>query len=393
MKVISLKAKVIKDTRGDKTIEVTLKTSKGTFIASAPNGKSTGINEVPMWKKSLNGDIKTINDYFIEEINFNKFDDLKIIEDIFSSIIGGNSLIAIEFVFLKALAKQEEKEVWELINSHREKLNKFPMPVGNIMEGGLHSSSKIKPNFQEFHIIPIIASFEQAVKINKRAWENCREILKNIDKTFKGKTSDENAWITSLSDEQTIEVLKEVKDNMQDEFNRTIHIGMDIAASSFFKINKYIYKNPKSIKSKDEQIKYMQMLSKDFFYIEDPLEENDFEGFSKIKEKSANGTLIVGDDLTTTSVERIIAAKKRNSINGVIIKPNQIGSLLKVKEAVDYCKKNNIKTIFSHRSGETSENILADLAFGFGADFIKTGTCGKDRDEKLNRMIEIERSL
>ena len=135
----------------------------------------------------------------------------------------------------------------------------------------------------------------------------------------------------------------------------------------------------------------MQELAKDFFYLEDPLEENDFQGFKEIKSKAPKSGLIIGDDLTTTNIERVKAAK--SSVNDIIIKPNQIGSLIKVKEVIEYCKKNKMKIIFSHRSGETSENILADLAFGFQADFIKCGVSGKGRDEKLDRLIEIERSL
>lgn len=386
MKVKEIVARSINDTRKEKTIEISLTTDKGTFTASAPTGKSKGMYEIKSYKKSLKEDIKAVNNHFIRDINLTNFDDLKFIESSFNKRIGGNTLIAIEYAFLKALAKKNNKQVWQLINP---KAKKIPMPVGNIIGGGAHSSGK-KPDFQEFQLIPI-TSFEQAVKINKRALENAKRILKNLNVNFRGKKSDENAWQTSLENDKVIEVLKNLRDNMKDEFKVKIHLGMDIAASSFFKNGKYVYKNLKGIKNRKEQIDYMSKLAKDFFYLEDAMEENDFLGFKEIMKKSPKSGLIVGDDLVVTNLDRIKIAK--NSINAVIIKPNQIGSLIQVKEVVKYCKKNNLKIIFSHRSGETSDDILADLAFGFQADFIKTGVIGKGRDEKLNRLIEIERSL
>jgi len=126
----------------------------------------------------------------------------------------------------------------------------------------------------------------------------------------------------------------------------------------------------------------------DLLYLEDPLQEEDFRGFSEIK-----GRLIVGDDLTVTNLNRIKRAVLKKSINAVVVKPNQNGSLLEVKDVVDFCKKKEIKTIFSHRAGETMDSALADYAFGFQADYIKTGIFGKERKAKLKRLARIERRL
>jgi enolase len=181
-------------------------------------------------------------------------------------------------------------------------------------------------------------------------------------------------------------VMLDVKENMIDEFGVKIHCGIDIASSQFFN-KRYNYKNSAKMLDKKNQIIYMAEIADKFYYLEDPLDENDFDGFKELRKKTKG--LIIGDDLTVTNLDRIIRATKKKSINAVIIKPNQNGSLIAVKDIVDFCRKNNIKTIFSHRSGETSENILADLAFGFQADFIKTGICGRGRDDKLNRLIDI----
>ena len=147
-------------------------------------------------------------------------------------------------------------------------------------------------------------------------------------------------------------------------------------------------------RNKKEQLTYVSNLISNFnlFYIEDPFEEEDFESFSELLKKFPN-SLIVGDDLVTTSYKRLEKAIKMKSINALIVKPNQIGSLIEVKKVCELAKKNNIKIIFSHRSGETEESILADLAFGFGADFLKCGITGKGREIKIKRLIEIEKSL
>ncbi|MEM3112991.1 MAG: enolase C-terminal domain-like protein [Candidatus Pacearchaeota archaeon] len=387
MKIKKLFAKTINDTRREKTIEVSLETDFGKFVSSSPNGKSKGEFERPIWKKSINNDILTVNKYFIEDINFKDFNDLHLIEEAFSEIVGGNTIIALEYCFLKALAFKENKEVWEVVSdSIKIKPKKMPYLIGNIIGGGAHSNWK-GPTFQEFHIIPV-SGIKRSIEILKRAHENSGEILKNIDKNFKGSLNDENAWQTNLGNEKVIEIIWDVKENILDEFGGTIHLGIDVAASEFFKDNNYIYQKEKRSESKNGQIKYMERLSKRFFYIEDPLEQNDFTGFSKIL--SISKGLIVGDDLIATSPDRLLEAIKKKSVNAIIIKPNQIGSLLEVKKIVEICRKNNIKMIFSHRSGETSEDIISDIAFGFGADFVKFGALGPGREEKLKRLRKIE---
>ena len=144
----------------------------------------------------------------------------------------------------------------------------------------------------------------------------------------------------------------------------------------------------------EEQLDYMKGLinNTSLFYVEDGFEENDFDSFSELK-RSFPGTLIVGDDLIVTNPERLQRAIELQSISAIIVKPNQIGSLLKVKEVCDLCKEHRIKIIFSHRSGETSESILADLAVGFEADYIKCGIQGKGRNEKIKRILEIKEML
>lgn len=386
MKIKRLRAKQIKDTRGDKTIEIVLKTDFGKFIASSPNGKSRGKFEAKPWKRSLASDIGVVNGADVCDLDIKSFDDLKLVEKKFKSKVGANTMIALEYVFLRALARVNRKEVWEVINSTSRKM---PRPVGNIIGGGAHSGNKLKADFQEFHVIPMSSSIKKNVKILLRAHKNARRFLRNVDSGFKSRKNDESAWQSSLSNERVMKVIVDVKNNVRDEFKEKVGVGLDVAASQFFSNGKYQYKNERATRSVREQVEFMNEIARRFFYIEDGMDENDFAGFSKIKSKG----LVVGDDLTVTNLSRIKKAVKMKSVNAVIIKPNQNGSLVSVKEIVEFCRRKKIKMIFSHRSGETSDNILADLAFGFGADFIKTGVSGRGRKEKLKRLVEIERSL
>ncbi|MCK9596118.1 hypothetical protein M0R19_02965 [Candidatus Pacearchaeota archaeon] len=383
MKIKGVSAKTILDSRKEKTILVTIKTNVGDFSASSPSGKSTGKYEAKTYNKNIDGDIKTIKqlgEYFSEEI-IEKFDDLKRIEDVSDRQIGANSVIALESAILKALAKEQKKEIWELINPSAKKI---PRLVGNCVGGGKHSSLQRKPDFQEFELIPNVKSIAQALEINKNAKKEVKENIEREDKKFNGEKNDEDAWAVSLNEKEVLDILKKTK----------IPLGLDVAASSFYKRKNYNYLNPQLKRDKKEQMEYLSNLMRNFnlYYIEDPFEENDFESFADLLKKFPD-RLIVGDDLTTTNLKRLEKAIKTKSINAIIVKPNQIGSLIEVKEVCELAKKKNIKIVFSHRSGETEEKILADLAFGFQADFFKCGITGREREVKIKRLIEIEKDI
>jgi len=376
-------AKTIKDSRKELTIEVSVETDVGKFCASAPNGKSKGRYEAKPYMKSLSGDIESLqklSDYFSSE-HLEKFEDLRRVEDIVKGHVGANTLFALESAVLKAISKEKGKEIWQLINPNAKRIPRF---VGNSIGGGLHSEGTKKPDFQEFLLIPKPNSAIESSKINFEGKFKAGEILSKKDQKFKEKKNDENAWMTFLNEKEVLEILSKLK----------IPLGVDVAASSFYKRKKYHYKNPPLDRTPDEQRMYLKNLIKNYslFYVEDPFQEDDFESFSKLF-KETSGTLIVGDDLTVTNYKRLKKAIEMKSINALIVKPNQNGSLTDVSRVVALAKKDNLKIIFSHRSGETKESILADLAFGFQSDFIKLGIDGPERLAKINRLIEIEKSL
>lgn len=372
----------IKDTRGEDTILVKVDTNVGKFTASAPNGKSKGKFEARPYIRSLNDDIKRlrkVTKQFVQ-IEFEDFNDLSHLDKLFEKTkIGANTRIALEYAILKALAKGKGVEIFELINKN---IRRRPGPafVANVIGGGKHSHSRKKPEFQEFHIIT------RDTGVLKRVYFEIEKELFRLDENFRGKKNDENAWETSLDNSVVLDLLKK----LQNEYD--LQIGVDIAASSFYKKKRYQYTNPKIFRKESDQFLYLQALIKkrNIFYVEDPFHEEDFDGFAELQ-KSYNKVMIVGDDLTVTNPERLMKAIQYNAIKGIIVKPNQIGSLLKVREVCETAKKHKIKIIFSHRSGETEENIIADLAYGFDADYVKFGADGKGRIEKIQRILEIRK--
>lgn len=403
-----VQCKCIRDSRKQKTVEVFIKCHHGTFRASAPAGKSKGANEVAdynkrgiIWSKKLAN--KFLRAFVGKNIFIKGLDDLKEFEKKVKEfensygIIGGNVVYAIEVALMKAAAKENRKELWRFIYDsmdYKESI-KMPMPVGNCIGGGLHSKGikGKKPDFQEFELIPQEKTFSKAVTKNILAYFYAKKLLKKMHKKWKLKTNDENALETSTSNEETLKILSSVAEKYG------LRIGLDVAASSFRnEMGFYKYKNKELIRDRLEQIDYMKIIAQRYnlLYLEDPLDEEDFSGFqellSKIHGKKLD-TLIVGDDLTTTNLKRVDRASRGKAINAMIVKPNQIGSFVEVKKVIEFCKKNGIKTIFSHRSGETMDDALGDFAVGFQADFVKTGLYGPERLIKLRRIMQIEKSI
>ncbi len=401
MFIEGVKAKLIKNSRKEKTIEVEIKTLKGKFFASAPSGKSIGKNETPMYnEKGIGHSLKMLNVFARKLKNQNfmirNFEDIYVLETGIKKfenrygIFGANATYALETAFLKAAACENHKELWKFICDSFGEKPKIPRPVGNCIAGGKHSHIDKKPDFQEFLLIPNEKSFSRDVTKMIRTYEHAKTLLKKKEKKWILKRTDEGAWQTSLTSEEVLEILKELG------WKAKMQIGIDVASSSFFSNGYYNYKNKELTRDKQEQIDYMQHLIKKYklFYVEDPIQEEDFTGFLGLRKEVVKGNvLIVGDDLISTDLKRLIRAIRNKVINAVIVKPNQKGYMGEVAKVVGLCKKNNIKMIFSHRSGETMDNALADYAVGFGADFIKCGIHGKERLVKLARVMKIEKSL
>lgn len=415
MFVKSVRPRVILNSRKERTIEVVLKTFEGSFKCSAPSGKSTGKSEVMAWnEKGVEKSYFLLKRFCrsLVEKNFliKKVDDLEILEKLMTGFekkfgkMGGNVWYAVEGVFLRAAAADVGKELWEFLN---DEMNaglkpKMPMPVGNCIGGGLHSKlvNGKRPDFQEFLLIGNETTsldskhqtgqgYGKAFTKNFRAYHYAGKVLVKKMKKIKLKKNDEGAWNVGLSNEETLEVLRSVADKYE------LRIGLDVASSSFFEKGHYNYKNKELIRDRTDQVDYMSRLVKKFriFYLEDGMDEEDFSGFKEILNSLPKKTLVTGDDLTTTNLKRVQRAGRAGAISAMIIKPNQIGSIVEVKKVIEYCKAKGIVMIFSHRSGETMDDILADYCVGFGGQFMKSGIYGKERLIKAKRVMEIERSV
>lgn len=419
MFIKSVIPKFIKNSRGRRSIELELVSYEGTFRCSAPSGKSTGKTEVEQYhKKGIDHSMKLLRTFCKMLIHKNfiikKVDDLKKLNELIIKFenrhgkLGGNVWYVLEGVFLKAAAADVGKELWEFINDdlNSGRHPKIPMPIGNCMGGGLHSK-KVKnkrPDFQEFLLIGNEKRFSHAITKNLRAYEYAKKLLAkpakkenrwgmfSVFKEARRSRNDEGAWLTERNNEEVLEILKRVA------MKYKLKIGLDVASSSFFEKGYYNYKNKDLIRDKVDQTDYILRLIRKFgiFYVEDGMNEDDFSGFKSLLEGThgiRRKCLIVGDDLTTTHLKRVQRAQRSKSINAMIIKPNQVGSILEVKRVVLYCKEKGIAMIFSHRSGETMDDILADYCVGFGGQFLKAGIFGRERLIKLKRVMDIEKKV
>ncbi|MGV8151569.1 MAG: enolase C-terminal domain-like protein [Candidatus Nanoarchaeia archaeon] len=388
MIIKNIYAKSILDSRNENTILVCVETKGGKFFTSAPSGKSTGAHEAHAYAKTLEEDIKFVNRLnpdFLNELNLACFHDLHKIEALVKDNIGANTLFALESSLLKAMAGEKGIELWKFLNPHS---LGTPRPIGNAIGGGMHSKgvNGTKPDFQEFLFISNGRTFKECVKVNKLAYRLAGKIIKGAAR------NDEGAWETILDNEDVLRVMGNVRKRLRKR-GHYVEIGIDVASSSFYKEMLYHYKNPLESFERKKQIDYLLELIKkyDIFYVEDPLNENDFTGFSMLNNQTK--AMITGDDLTTTNPSRLETAVKMKSIKGIIVKPNQIGSLLKTHQVIEIAKKHGVKVIISHRSGETMDDTIADLAVAWHADFIKTGTYGKVRSVKLKRLVRIEKKM
>ncbi len=351
---------------GANTIEVIYKGARG----SAPGGKTKGAYEAKDFNMSSDDEINSLRELgeTLESLSIDSFDDFKKIQS-YTGKLGSTAKIALEFAMLQF------KEGYKFFEGR-----KLPRPLGNIIGGGMHRENSTL-EFQEFLIIPEKSkTFKDAAETNIKFHKFIQE---KFGKNFKNQTTDEGAWSPEMNNEDVLALLKKYSGKFK------CKIGVDIAASSFFKNNLYKYKDREL--TKDEQIDYVNLLIKkyDLYYVEDPLNQDDFMGFSYINKKA----LIVGDDLIVTNIERLKTALHLHSVNALIVKPNQVGSLYKVKEIVEHAKQNGIVPVISHRSGETMDNTISHLAVGLEIPIIKTGISGKEREAKLNELVRIEKEI
>ncbi len=385
-----VKAKKIKNSRGEETIKVFVKSDTGKGEGSAPSGASKGKFEAKDFVGSVSDSVKFLkNCKELIGLEINSFDDLEKVEKIVDKEkYGGNTVIALEYAILNALG-----DMWKVINP---KVRKIPRPLGNVIGGGAHFKGN-GPDIQEFLIYPVGSRrISDAVKANSRIHDLVGRKLKETVPGFESETTDEGGWAPNLSNYEILDLLSDIVKEVSRDVGFNIRIGLDVAASSFWDGKNYVYKNfckdeKEKVLDKKGQIKFISDLIEKYnlLYVEDPLHEEDFAGFNALSKKFKDKCMIVGDDLVVTNLERLGKAK----VSGVIVKPNQIGSLIETKKFVDEAKKKKIYMSISHRSGETMDVSISHLAVGWEIPMIKCGIYGKERTAKLDELRKIAKEI
>jgi len=386
------------DSRGDKTIKACLKTKEFSVHSYAPEGKSTGKHEVltfpidektkqPSVKKGIeffNAHKKDILAGFANKKQYNFDAMLKQMDgtDNFSNM-GGSIAIALSMLFLKYSAMREELEVYRFLNP-KPNPDKMPKPLGNVIGGGLHSHDSLP--IQEMLVTHLDCSVVESIDNNIKIY---REIEKQLlaKKIFYGK-NDEGAITANLSVREALQLIEKAKYNL----GLNTKIGLDIAASSFYKEGYYHFGD--LTMNESEFNKYINDVLDEFdniIYVEDPFYEESFEAFADLQKQTK--AYVCGDDLYTTNIDRIALGIAKKSTKAVLIKPNQIGTISDTYAAVQMAKDNDMIPVISHRSGETCDALIAHLAVGWELPFIKTGTLSGERLAKLNELIYIYNEL
>ncbi|MDI6654344.1 MAG: phosphopyruvate hydratase [Candidatus Hydrothermarchaeota archaeon] len=394
-----IKARKILDSRGNWTIEVDVATKGGFGRCAAPSGASTGEFEVVSFPengadKALLKVEETIAPKLIgmnskeQEVIDRTLKELDGTENF--SNVGGNTAVAISLANAKAAASSCGISLYQHLGRNSTEL---PFPLGNVIGGGVHASNA--PDIQEFLVIPVGAkNVGEALAVNSKVHKKTKEAILGKGKAALGK-GDEGAWAPALKNEEALELLFKVCKDVAGETGVRIRLGVDVAASMLWdsRKRKYIYRREGKERSKESQIEHIQDLIEKYelYYVEDPMEEKDFDGFAELT-KSAK-CLICGDDLYATNVKRIEKGVKKRATNAVLIKPNQCGTLTDTFKAVNAAKNHNLTPVFSHRSGETTDETIAHLAVAFRCPIIKTGVVGGERIAKLNELIRINEEL
>ncbi|WP_281194286.1 phosphopyruvate hydratase [Halorubrum sp. F4] len=393
-RITNVSLRRILDSRGNPTVEADVLTESGGFgRAAAPSGASTGEFEaielpaeesiakareraVPRLEGLFAGDQRSVDAALRAADGTDDF-----------SAIGANSAVAISMAAAKAGADVLGAPLYQHLGGAFRGGN-FPVPLGNVVGGGEHA--KEATHIQEFLAAPVGApSVSEAVFANAAVHAAVADVLD--ERGVPAAKGDEGAWAPPISDAEAFEVVEEAVDRVEEDVGFEIRFGLDVAAAELYDDDADAYVYGDETRSTDEQIEYVAGLVEeyDLAYVEDPLDENDYEAFAELTDRVGDRTLICGDDLFVTNVERLRDGIDAGAANSILIKPNQIGTLSDAFDAVELATRNGMESVISHRSGETEDTTIAHLAVATDAAYIKTGTVGGERTAKLNELVRI----
>ncbi|CDC05914.1 MAG: phosphopyruvate hydratase [Clostridia bacterium] len=411
-----VKALQILDSRGNPTIQVEVITEDG-YVgkASVPSGASTGSFEAVELRdgdksrylgKGVEKAVENVNKKIAKAIiGMNVYEQRKIDEEMIKlddtpnkSNLGANSILGVSLAVAKAASNSLGLDLYQYIGGINGK--ELPIPMMNILNGGKHSDNNI--SIQEFMIMPIgNITFTERMRRGVEIYHTLKKVLK--EKGYSVGVGDEGGFAPNLeNEEQALDIIIEAIRKAGYEPGKDIKLALDIASTEMYeeakKINKqgYYFWKTKQYKTQEEMIEYIVELCNKYpiFSIEDGLAEEDWEGWKVLTERLGNKVQLVGDDLFVTNPKRLGRGIEKNVANAILIKPNQIGTLTETLYTIQKAKQNGYKTVISHRSGETEDTTIADIAVGVNAGQIKTGApCRTDRVSKYNRLLYIEEEI
>ncbi len=407
----SITAREILDSRGNPTVEVECTTKIGAFVSSVPSGASTGEREALELRdggerfggKGVLKAIKNINEVIVPKlIGLNVVEQRKIDEIMIDldgtpnkSNLGANAILPVSMAICRAGANFRGLPLYRHIADAAQNRNSLFLPKGffNILNGGAHAGTQL--DFQEFMIVPDSSSFAENLRIASEVYYKLKKILLEKYSSSAINVGDEGGFAPAIDyPDITLSLIKEAIERAH--YSGRININLDVAASQFYEEKTASYKTKMGIMDSDDLVDYYENLLNNYpiIGIEDPFSENDWPGFIKIVEKLGKRIMIIGDDLLVSNKQYIKEAIKKKACNAALLKPNQVGTVTELIDSAQTAKNNNWQIIVSHRSGETIDDFIADLAVGIGADGIKSGAPARgERLSKYNRLLKIESEL
>lgn len=405
MKITNVIGREVLDSRGNPTVEVDVILENGIKgRAIVPSGASTGVREALELRDNDNnryngkGVLKAVNNVNNELKNLvvgmdvldQKAIDYKMIEADGTenkSKFGANAILGVSMAVLKAAALSVNKPLYKYVGDGKE----LPRPMMNILNGGAHADNNL--DFQEFMIIPNRDTIKERVRVGAEVFHALKKVLN--EKGYFTGVGDEGGFAPNLSsNKEGFDLIIEAINKAGYTPGKDVSIAIDVAASEFYKDGKYHIDN-KDLTT-DELINFYEELINTYpiISIEDPVDENDWEGFSKITAKLGDNIQLVGDDLFVTNKKCLQMGIDKKAGNAILLKLNQIGTVTETIETINLAKKNGYKTVISHRSGETEDTTIADLAVGLSLGQIKTGSMSRtDRICKYNQLMRIEEEI
>ena len=410
-KIENIKARQIFDSRGNPTIEVDIFSKHNFARASIPSGASTGKYEAielrdggnSLMGKGVSKVIDTIENklknhiigmsvYDQEEIDF-KMCQLDGTEN--KSLFGANSILPISLAVARLASRTKEVELFEYLTTFCKSDQSIttPIPLMNILNGGSHADNLV--DVQEFMIAPTGAkTFKEALIMGVEVFHNLKGVLKS--KGLSTNVGDEGGFAPNLkSNEEALDLILLAIEKSGYKPGEDIYLAIDAASSEFYKNNNYCFNNGDILSSNDMVSFWKNWTNKyPIFSIEDGLHEDDWDGWVNLTDQIGDKVQLVGDDLFVTNIKRLKKGILDKASNSILIKPNQIGTLSETFNTMTFAKENNFTTIMSHRSGETEDTFISDLAVAFRCSQIKTGSCSRtDRVAKYNQLLRIEEKL